>query len=212
MSVASFTSAGAKASTAIALPKGIFDLEVDNHDLLKQAYIAYQANGRINLAKTLRRGEVSGGGKKPWRQKGTGNARTGSIRNPIWRGGGIVFGPLGIENYSKKLSTKATKQALRQALSLAVSANKLATIDKFVVTSGKTADASKLIAKFGLGNRITVVGLEFDDVTVRATNNLKDVNLLKASNLSVVDVLDAHVIVITKEALTALESRLGGTK
>ena len=212
MSVASFTNTGAKASAVVSLPKGVFDLDVNNHDLLKQAYIAYQANGRLNLAKTLRRGEVSGGGKKPWRQKGTGNARTGSIRNPIWRGGGIVFGPLGIENYSKKLGTKATKHALRQALSLAVGANKLATIDKFVIETGKTADANKLIAKLGLGNRLTVVGVEFDDVTLRATNNLKDVNLVKANYLSVVDVLDAHAIVITKDALSALELRLGGAK
>lgn len=212
MAAQTFTSTGVKAAVATTLPKEIFSLEVKNHELIKAAYVGYLANGRSNNAVTLKRGEVRGGGKKPWRQKGTGNARTGSIRNPIWRGGGIVFGPLGIENYSKKLSTKATKQALRQALSIAVSANKLATIDKFVVTSGKTADASKLIAKFGLGNRVTVVGLEFDDVTVRATNNLKDVSLVKASNLSVLDVLDAHAIVFTKDALSAIETRLGGTK
>ena len=93
MAVVSFTAAGTKATTPVKLNKEIFAVEVNNHELLKQAYVAHQANGRINLAKTLKRGEVIGGGKKPWRQKGTGNARTGSIRNPIWRGGGITFGP-----------------------------------------------------------------------------------------------------------------------
>jgi large subunit ribosomal protein L4 len=95
MSVPTFTKAGAKATAAAKLDKTVFDVDVKNHELLKQAYIAYHANGRENLAKTLRRGEVRGGGRKPWKQKGTGRARFGSIRVPIWRGGGIVFGPLG---------------------------------------------------------------------------------------------------------------------
>ena len=106
MSTPTFTKSGNKATTSAKLNKDIFDVEVKSHSLLKQAYIAYQANGRKNLAKTLKRGEVSGGGKKPWKQKGTGRARFGSIRVPIWRGGGIVFGPLGKENYSKTLTVK----------------------------------------------------------------------------------------------------------
>ena len=86
------------------LDKAVFDVEVKNHEILKLAYDSYLAEARQAGAKTLRRGEVRGGGKKPWRQKGTGRARFGSSRNPIWRGGGVVFGPLGIENYSKKMS------------------------------------------------------------------------------------------------------------
>src|ERR1700678_2584307 len=86
-------------ATKLDLDKAIFGLEVKNHDLLKQAYLAYLANGRVNLAVTKTRGLVSGGGKKPWRQKGTGRARFGSSRNPIWRGGGIAFGPTGKETY-----------------------------------------------------------------------------------------------------------------
>ena len=83
------------------LPKSVFAVEVRNHELLKLAYDAYLANNRLASATTKQRGEVRGGGKKPWRQKGTGRARFGSIRNPIWRGGGIVFGPRGNENYTK---------------------------------------------------------------------------------------------------------------
>src|SRR4051812_13575832 len=102
-----------------ALPKEVFAVEVENHELLKLAYDAYLANSRLASATTKQRGEVRGGGKKPWAQKGTGRARFGSSRNPIWRGGGIVFGPRGNENYTKKLSTTSKRVALKQALTLA---------------------------------------------------------------------------------------------
>lgn len=212
MAIASFTSSGSKATTAVSLPKAVFAVDVENHDLLKQAYVAHQANSRLNLAKTLKRGEVSGGGKKPWRQKGTGNARTGSIRNPIWRGGGITFGPQGNENYSKKINAKAKKQALKQALTLAVKSGKVSTIENFAVRSGKTSDVAKLVGKLGPIDRTIIVSVQFDEKTVKASSNLKDLALVKASNLSVVDVLDAKSLVITKDALAALEQRLGGDK
>ncbi|HET9174172.1 MAG TPA: 50S ribosomal protein L4, partial [Candidatus Saccharimonadales bacterium] len=101
MAVATFTKSGAKASSNAKLDKDVFGIEVKNHELLKSAYVAYLANGRINLAVTKKRGEVSGGGRKPWKQKGTGRARFGSSRNPIWTGGGVAFGPTGEENYTK---------------------------------------------------------------------------------------------------------------
>src|SRR4051812_38849127 len=104
MAVATYTKAGAKAATPAKLDKSVFAAEIKNHDLLKQAYLAYLANGRENFAVTKSRGEVRGGGAKPWRQKGTGRARFGSSRNPIWKGGGVAFGPTGNENYSRKLS------------------------------------------------------------------------------------------------------------
>src|SRR5258708_37309091 len=107
------------------LPKIFFKVEVPNHELLKLVYGAFLANGRTNPAKTLPRGEVSGGGKKPWKQKGTGRARFGSSRNPIWTGGGVAFGPTGNENYSRKLGTSSKRTALCQALSLAVEADKV---------------------------------------------------------------------------------------
>ena len=95
MAVATYTKAGAKATTAAKLDKAVFGVDVANHELLKAAYVAYMANGRDNLAIVKTRGLVRGGGKKPWKQKGTGRARFGSTRNPIWRGGGVVFGPTG---------------------------------------------------------------------------------------------------------------------
>src|SRR6266545_1054603 len=119
MAVSTYTKSGTKATTPAKLDKKIFGVEVKNHNLLKIAYLAYLANGRPNLAITKKRGEVRGGGAKPWRQKGTGRARVGSSRNPLWRGGGIAFGPTGNENYSHKINTKTKREAIRQALSLA---------------------------------------------------------------------------------------------
>ncbi len=212
MAVASYTAAGAKAATPIKLNKDIFAIEVANHELLKQAYVTHKANGRINLAKTLKRGEVSGGGKKPRSKKGTGNARTGSIRNPIWRGGGITFGPSGNENYSKKLNATARKLSLRQALSLAVEHKTVSTIDNFAVASGKTKDAVKLLAKIGATTQSLIVVDTITPETERACANISGVTIAKAKSVSVVDVLDATVIILTKDALAVLDTRLGGTK
>src|SRR5580700_4305851 len=113
MATATYTKTGTKAPSPAKLSKDIFGLEVTNHELLKQAYVAYQSNGRINLAVTKTRGKVRGGGRKPWAQKGTGRARFGSSRNPIWRGGGIAFGPTGQENFQHHLSSSSKQQALR---------------------------------------------------------------------------------------------------
>src|SRR5687767_4981175 len=107
MPVQTYTSKGTKATTPVKLDKEVFGIEVTSHQLLKDVYTAYLANGRRNLAVTKTRGLVSGGGKKPWKQKGTGRARFGSSRVPIWRGGGITFGPTGNENYSKNINIKA---------------------------------------------------------------------------------------------------------
>lgn len=106
------------------LPKEVFGVDVPNHELLKLAYDAFLANARTASATTLTRGLVSGGGKKPWKQKGTGRARFGSSRNPIWRHGGVVFGPSGNENYKLKMSVSAKRTAVRQALTLANKAKK----------------------------------------------------------------------------------------
>lgn len=209
MAVSSYTKSGTKATTAIKMPKEIFSVEVASHDLLKQAYVAYHANGRLNLAKTLKRGQVSGGGKKPWRQKGTGNARTGSIRNPIWRGGGITFGPSGLENYSKRLSASSKKKSIVQAFSLAVKNKSVSTIEAFDVSSGKTKDAVSLLEKLKINGRVTIIGESFTDTTIRSVQNLPNVNVVYSRLVSAVDILDAHHIIITKDAILALEKRLG---
>jgi large subunit ribosomal protein L4 len=191
---------------ATTLPKEVFAVEVGSHELLKLAYDAYLANNRLASATTKTRGEVRGGGKKPWRQKGTGRARFGSTRNPIWRGGGIVFGPLGIENYTKKLSTQAKRQAVRQALTLANEANKITVKD--VTTTGKTAEIVKFLADNGLTRKVLLVVDQKTPELIRATNNIQNVLLISTKYLSVYHILNADAIVLSQASLPTLKSWL----
>jgi large subunit ribosomal protein L4 len=189
-------------TTKSTLPNEVFAVEVPNHELLKRAYNSYLANSRSASPRTKTRGLVSGGGKKPWRQKGTGRARVGSIRSPIWRGGGIVFGPMGNENHTIRLSKTSKHVALRQALTLAAKAGKVTVKD--IKTTGKTKEvASFLNTNKFIGSVLMVV----DDKTpelIRATNNLENVELVRSTYLSVFRILNADAIVITPTALKAI--------
>ncbi len=200
-------------SKATALPESIFAVDVSNHELLKLAYNAYLANGRPNLAKTLRRGEVSGGGKKPHRQKGTGRARAGSSRNPLWRKGGVVFGPLGNENYSKKIPIQAKRLALRQALSLAAQSHEIIIIDD-IKTTGKTKEiADFLVNHEAINKKHVVIAVDTKSPElIRATNNLQNVTLTQATYLNVFTIINADKIFITKPGLAAIVAWLGGEK
>ena len=191
-----------------ALPKSVFEVDVPNHELLKLAYDAFLANSRQASATTKTRGEVRGGGKKPWKQKGTGRARFGSTRNPIWRHGGIVFGPRGNENYSKKLSKTSKHVALRQALTLANQDKKILVSD--IKTTGKTAEVAKFLAaeKCSEKDRVLLVVDEKTPELMRATNNLANALLVRAQYLSVYYILNADKIVITPAAVKAVESWL----
>ncbi len=212
MPVATYTKTGNKATTAAKLDKSVFSVEIKNHDLLKQAYLAYLANGRVNLAVVKKRGEVRGGGRKPWRQKGTGRARFGSTRNPIWRGGGITFGPTGNENYKINLNLKAKRLAVKQALTLANEAGKIKVIETFECKEGKVAQTVKLMEKMGLnGNVLLVVSLK-DGLVERATRNIPNLKAVQANNLSVFDVLNADHIVVSQKSLPIINDWLIGVK
>ena len=212
MSVATYTKSGTKATTSAKLDNAIFDVTVENHELIKQAYVAYLANGRENLAVTKTRGLVSGGGKKPWKQKGTGRARFGSSRVPIWRGGGITFGPTGEENYTKKLHVKAKRQAIRQALSLANQDGKISVVEAIVANDGKTRELATLLSKLGANRRTLVVVDSKDADIVRASANLEQVILVTAKYLNVYDIVNAHHIVISQKALPIISEWLGVEK
>ena len=212
MAVQTFTKSGTKASTAAKLDKSVFGVVPTSHELLKAAYVGYLANGRNSAAKSKTRGEISGGGRKPWKQKGTGRARFGSSRNPIWRGGGIVFGPTGNENYTQKLHVNAKRQAIRQALSLAAEDSKVIITESFENKEGKVAATVKLLDKIGAtGNVLLVVGLK-DALVVRATSNLPNLKTVQAKYLNVYDLLNSDVVVLSKDALDAVHEWLGGTK
>lgn len=187
----------------VKLNDAVFAVDVPNHELLKVAYESYLAAGRQVGAKTKTRGDVRGGGKKPWRQKGTGRARFGSSRNPIWRGGGVVFGPLGIENYTKKLSKTSKRVALRQALTLANQAGEITVIDDFK-TTGKTKEVVAMLDKAGVADRRRILLVDNkDDLKIRATANLQNVELVSPTYLAVYYILNADAIVFTKDALAA---------
>lgn len=204
------TATKAPATTATTLPKEVFAVDVPNHELLKLAYTAYLANGRGNYAKTLKRGEVSGGGKKPWRQKGTGRARFGSSRNPIWRKGGVAFGPTGNENYSKTISVNAKRVALRQALTLANKAKAVTIVDD-VKTSGKTAEVVKYLVshKVEPKDRVVLVVDTKPAELVRASNNIANLQVIQATYLNVFTILNADKILMTKAAVKAVKEWLG---
>lgn len=184
-----------------SLPKEVFAVNVPNHELLKLAYDSYLANSRLASATTKQRGEVRGGGKKPWKQKGTGRARFGSSRNPIWRGGGIVFGPRGNENYTKKLSKTSKRVAVRQALTLANEAKKVKVLPFEGKVTPKTKDAVAFLASQKLDRKVLLVVAEKSDDLLRATNNLQDVLVVRATYLNVFNILNADHVVISDKAL-----------
>jgi large subunit ribosomal protein L4 len=201
MSVSSFTITGSKSNTGAKLDEAIFGINPDNHELLKAAYDMYLANSRMNLAVTKTRGEVRGGGKKPWKQKGTGRARFGSSRVPIWRGGGITFGPTGQENYTKHMNTKAKRLAIRQALSLAATAGKISIIDDIKLDSGKTSELAKLLTKISATRNVLLVVDHKTDMLSRACANLKTTKVVASRYINVYDTLNSDTIVISKKAL-----------
>ncbi|MBH1980101.1 50S ribosomal protein L4 [Candidatus Saccharibacteria bacterium] len=190
-----------------SLPSEVFAVEVPSHDLLKLAYDSYLANNRLASATTKQRGEVRGGGKKPWKQKGTGRARFGSSRNPIWRGGGIVFGPRGNENYTKKLSKTSKRVAVKQALTLANQAKKVVIDD--IKTTGKTAEIAKYLIDKKLERKVLVVSEKTPEL-IRATSNVQQIKLVSPMYLNVFDILNADHIVISAKSVDGIKTWLTG--
>lgn len=207
----SFSKTGSKHEATAKLDKQVFGLEA-NHELVAQAYRTYLANGRLAGAKTLKRGEVSGGGKKPWRQKGTGRARVGSIRVPNWKGGGVVFGPTGNENYSLRMPVRMKRMAIRHALSLQAEAGHIALIEDFVTSDGKTKAAVQLLAKLGFEGSVVLVVAAKTDELVRATRNIAGLQVVTAKYLNVFTVMNADELIFTEEAMKAVTEWLGETK
>lgn len=196
-------------SATIKLNKDVFSQKVANHELLKLAYDAYLADSRSSHAKTLTRAEVRGGGKKPWRQKGTGRARFGSIRNPIWRHGGVAFGRTGEENFTKKLSRAAKKQAICQALSLKNQAKAIQIVT--LKATGKTKDTAKQLASLKLQDKfVLAVVPEKTDQLLKSTNNLKQLKVVRATYLNVFDILNADAILFSPEAVEITTNWLTG--
>jgi large subunit ribosomal protein L4 len=204
-----YSKTGSKQAESVTLDKAVFDV-TPNHELLGLAYRSYLANGRSAGAKTLTRGEVRGGGRKPWRQKGTGRARAGSIRIPHWKGGGVVFGPTGLENYEIKLPLKMKRAAIRQALSAQAKDGKLVVLEAMTSADGKTKATREFINKLGLEGSLLLVVDNFEALLDRATRNLSGLETVEAKYLNVFTILNADHIIITKPALAVINDWLGG--
>lgn len=187
------------------LNKDIFGIE-PNKSVLHDAVVLARASLRQGTHDTKTRSEVSGGGRKPWRQKGTGRARQGSIRAVQWRGGGIAFGPTP-RDYSKKMNRKERRLALKSAL--AIKAEDMIVLEELKMATPKTKDMIKLLDGLKLSDvKTLIVVKELDDNIILSSRNLKKVALLESSEINVLDLIAADKIVVTLEALNAIEEVL----
>lgn len=180
-----------------------------NEGLVHQAVVRYLANQRQGTVKTKTRGEVSGGGRKPWRQKGTGRARHGSIRSPIWVGGGTVFGPQP-RDYRQRLPKKARRAALRSALSSKVAAGELVVLDALELAEPKTRRVVEMLEKFDAGRGSALfVTPETDKNVVLSVRNLPRASASRAGDLNVYEVLVHEKLFVTRDAVAKIEEVLG---
>lgn len=212
MKVATYSKAGAKATAQVDLPKDVFEVEVGSKELLHLAQRAFEANQRGNSAKSKDRSEIRGGGRKPWKQKGTGRARHGSIRSPLWRGGGVTFGPTGIENYTVGMNRKQLQKALAQSLSLKADAGSVSVIDALELKDHKTSGAVAILDKIKATGKVLIIDEVFQDQAKKAFRNISNVVLKRANDLHAAMIIDADNILITKEALKSLDARIGAKK
>ncbi|MDZ4289540.1 MAG: 50S ribosomal protein L4 [Prosthecobacter sp.] len=173
---------------------------------LNDVLVAYRANRRQGNACTKSRAEVSGSGKKMWRQKGTGNARMGSKRSPIWSGGGVVFGPKP-RDYSKKIQKNVKKLALRTALTARINDGAVLTVDSFTVGDGKTKSFVSTVQSLSTAKKVLIVGQTFDELTFRAARNVQNVQLISADDVNAEHLLLYPQVVVTPEALATLARR-----
>jgi len=193
------------------LPKEVFDVKL-NSDLVHQVVVSQLANRRRVIAHTKDRAEVSGGGRKPWRQKGTGRARHGSIRSPLWRHGGVTFGPTKEKVFKKEIPKKMRRKALFMVLSAKVKNNLLIILDELKLEKAKTKFLAQLIENwklkienFGKGN-ILIILPEMDKNIILAARNLPNVQTIQAKDLNCLDLLSFKYLVIPKEAVKVIKT------
>ncbi len=175
-------------------------------ELLHQAVLMYLANSRVHTAHTKTKGEVRGGGRKPWKQKGTGRARAGSSRSPLWIGGGITFGPRKDDNYSLRLPTKMKRLAFSMALSDKAATGQLHLVDVLAVTQPKTKEVAQIVSAITPeAKSVLLVTTEIDRALFQATRNLENVAIINVADLNTYDILNFQHIIMAKDALTVLE-------
>lgn len=204
--------------TALLSLKGekIKDIKLDdnvwgitpNDQVIYESINLFMANRRQGTHSTKNRSEVSGGGRKPWRQKGTGNARQGSIRAPHWVGGGVIFGPSSNRNYTKKMNKKERRLALKSALTYKVTDKAIIVVDKFDAETNKTKDMIKVLEGLKATGKTLIVTTELTENLILATRNLSNIKVVLANELNTYDVLYVEKIIITEDAVKYVEEVL----
>ncbi len=191
---------------SLELEKSLFDVAL-NPILVHEAVVAQEANSREAIAHTKTRGEVAGSSKKPWKQKGTGRARHGSTKSPIWIGGGITFGPRNDRNFSLKINKKAKRTALAMVLSEKVASNCFIVVDEFSLPEGKTKELSSILKnlplekKAGSLAKILIVLPPEEKTIAKAAKNLKGISTMPTNTLNVVDLLKTEKVLVSKAAI-----------
>jgi len=194
-----------KTTNEVELPETVFAQAPKGH-LLYEAVINYRANQRQGTASTKTRGEVSGSNRKPWRQKGTGRARAGSIRSPLWRKGGTVFGPR-VRDYSYEIPKKAKRNALKSALSLKLSEKQLLLVDGFEFKESKTKAAAEFLESFKLDSALLVDKIENKNLFL-STRNLPRVKAVDFNQVNVYDIMNYKWLVFSERAFSSLMEKL----
>ncbi|MCI6003477.1 50S ribosomal protein L4 [Allisonella histaminiformans] len=196
-----------QAAGEIKLNDSVFGVEY-NEAVIHQAVVRQMANERLGTHATLTRGLVRGGGKKPWRQKGTGRARVGSIRSPLWVGGGTVFGPTP-RSHAKSMNRKARQLAVKSALSEKLRSNEIVVLDKIGFAAPKTKDAIKMLAAFHVeGKALIIDGDESVMNTVLSARNIPGVKAIAPSGINIYDLVHYTKLFITKSAVEKIEEVL----
>ncbi|WP_405315126.1 50S ribosomal protein L4 [Faecalibacillus faecis] len=191
----------------VSVSAEVFGVEV-NEQVMFDAVQVYQANMRQATAKTLTRAEVSGGGKKPWRQKGTGRARAGSSRSPVWRHGGIVFGPTGNQNYKLSMNKKAHALAVKSALTLKANDKDIIVVDNLDLAEVKTKAVVEMLTKLNAKKKTLVVLDKENDSFVLSARNLPGVIVTTTNNLSVYDIMNTDSLLFTSDSIKVVEGGL----
>ena len=186
----------------VELSDAVFGVEVNEH-LVHMAVLQQLANNRQGTQKAKTRSEVSGGGRKPWRQKGTGHARQGSIRAPQWTGGGVVFAPVP-RDYEVKMNKKERRAALKSALTSKVQENKLVVVDSLALAEAKTKEMQKVLTNLK-ADKALVVTADDDQKVVLSARNIADVQTATVNTINVYDVMKHNTVVVTKDAVASIE-------
>lgn len=192
-----------KKKGTVDLNDAVFAIE-PNEAVMHQMVVSYLANQRQGTQSALTRSEVSGGGKKPWRQKGTGRARQGSTRAPQWTHGGIVFAPKP-RNYSFSVNKKVKRLAMKSALSTKVADSELIVVDKIALDEFKTKVVVEMLAAIGADKKALIVLPEVDKKVIKSASNIKGVKTAQVNELNVYDILNADKLVIVKDAVSKIE-------